>query len=117
NNPHTLTIARKKDAFYFDLPIKSVCYINLIINRHKQQQAGENQTLIRLYIMEPDDDVSLRLVKKGNDSTRLIFGMDKEINSYRAYRNYRFHFTGTGSAKYRCRYSIDSTLSNVPELA
>lgn len=114
NDPSSYTVAKKNEAFHFMLPVKKSSYINVVINKYKQRG---KQILLRLYLLEPDDAITLRLIKSRNDTTELFFQVDKEVNNFRNYRNYDFCFTGMGSAKYQCRYTIDSTLSNLPHLA
>jgi len=118
NKPYMVcTVAENRGAFRFSLPVEKMSYINVVVNRQQKEIAGDLSMLLRLYVVEPDDDISLRLIKSRNDTTHLAFGLDNEISNHKHYRNYDFEFTGRGAAKYACRYAMDGRLMDAPKLA
>lgn len=102
NAGYPSTVAGRRGNGWFDFNIKThlpVIYFfagTMSRNKNYGSYSAVAKTLIPFYLAEAGDDVKIKIE------------WFKDVSKIDLFRNYKFTFSGRGSAKYRVRYEADS---------
>lgn len=103
---HIRPYKTKNNCLYFRLkPDTDISYFSL---NAKEGTVGKN--LLYLYLAEAGDEITINLNLKTPITDWEMIGADPYLQNQQALKGLSVNFSGTGSAKYLCRYRADSCL-------
>jgi thiol-disulfide isomerase/thioredoxin len=118
SKPATFVPLKNRDGLFqfTTLPLKEPCYINLAYGVDNSSTIKRTRfVLLNLYLIEPGDNVNIVVTRDSiyqkNINKRGIKINDGYFGYIYKNRQYTIHFSGTGSAKYSCRYEADRAMS------
>ena len=91
--------------FFRFTPDSDISYFSL-----NAKQGTESKTLLYLYLAEPGDEVTISINSKTPMTDWEMIGADPYLQNQQALKDLSVNFSGTGSAKFLCRYRADSCL-------
>jgi hypothetical protein len=124
SKPATFVALKNRDGLFkfTTLPLKEPCYINLDYGIDSSSTVKRAHfDLLNLYLIEPGDMVNIVITKDSSYQNKINKTGSKINDGYFSYvyknEQYTIHFSGIGSAKYKCRYEADRLASAYDKIA